>query len=71
MKKISPFLFICMIANIAFLASCSVNQAKIDNSLKKYFDSAKADGCFSLVNNQTGAVTVYNMKLDTQRFLLD
>ena len=69
MKKISPLLFICMIANIAFLASCSVNQAKIDNSLKKYFDSAKADGCFSLVNNQTGAVTVYNMKLDTQRFL--
>jgi len=54
---------------IVILNSCSVNQAKIDNSLKKYFDSAKADGCFSMVNNQTGAVTVYNMKLDTQRFL--
>ena len=62
-------LSISIIAVIIILSSCSVNQAKIDNSLKKYFDSAKVDGCFSLVNNQTGAVTVYNMKLDTQRFL--
>jgi beta-lactamase class D len=54
---------------VVILNSCSVNQAKIDTSLKKYFDSAKVDGCFSMVNNQTGAVTVYNMKLDTQRFL--
>jgi len=51
-----------------FFSSCSVNKAKIDNSLKKYFDSAKVDGCFSLFNNATGAVTVYNMKLDTHRF---
>ena len=58
-----------LISIIIINGSCSVNQAKIDNSLKKYFDSAKADGCFSMVNNQTGAVTVYNMKLDTQRFL--
>jgi len=54
---------------LLFISSCSVNQAKIDNSLKKYFDSVNVDGCFSMVNNQTGAVTVYNMKLDTQRFL--
>ena len=53
---------------VSFFCSCSANQAKIDNSLKKYFDSAEVDGCFSMVNNQTGAVTVYNMKLDTQRF---
>lgn len=63
------FLFISIIYLVFLLSSCSVNQAKIDNSLKKYFDSAKVDGCFSLVNNQTGAVTVYNMKLDTQRVL--
>jgi beta-lactamase class D len=50
------------------LSSCSVNKAKIDNSLKKYFDSAKVDGCFSMFNNANGEVTVYNMKLDTQRF---
>lgn len=49
--------------------SCSVNKAKIDNTIKKHFDSANVDGCFTMVNNQTGAVTVYNMKLDTQRFL--
>ncbi|MDB5198140.1 MAG: class beta-lactamase [Chitinophagaceae bacterium] len=68
MKKDSP-LSIILIACIIIITGCSVNQAKIDNSLKKYFDSAKVDGCFSMVNNQTGAVTVYNMKLDTQRFL--
>src|SRR5438128_9843600 len=54
---------------VIFFSSCSVNKAKIDNSLKKYFDSAKVDGCFSLFNNATGAVTVYNLTLDTQRFL--
>ncbi len=49
--------------------SCSVNKAKIDNSLKKYFDDNKVDGCFTLLNNADGKVTVYNMQLDTQRFL--
>ena len=48
--------------------SCSVNKAKIDNSLKKYFDENKVDGCFTMFNNTDGKVTVYNMKLDTQRF---
>ncbi|HEY8688292.1 MAG TPA: class D beta-lactamase [Chitinophagaceae bacterium] len=62
-------IIISILTIVVILNSCSVNQAKIDNSLKKYFDSAKVDGCFSMVNNQTGAVTVYNMKLDTQRFL--
>jgi beta-lactamase class D len=65
----NPLFFILIISVAVITASCSVNQAKIDNSLKKYFDSSKVDGCFSMVNNQTGAVTVYNMKLDTQRFL--
>ena len=66
--KMKHPLFIILIISV-IINSCSVNQAKIDNSLKKYFDSARVDGCFSMVNNQTGAVTVYNMKLDTQRFL--
>lgn len=51
------------------LLSCSVNNAKIDNSLKKYFDSANVDGCFSMYNNAQGQITVYNMKLDTLRTL--
>jgi beta-lactamase class D len=67
MKNNLSVIFIIFI--IFVHGSCSVNQAKIDNSLKKYFDSAKVDGCFSMVNNQTGEVSVYNMKLDTQRFL--
>ena len=50
-------------------ASCSVNQASIDNSLKKYFDEHKVEGCFSMINNASGKVTVYNMAFDTTRFL--
>ncbi|HET7115056.1 MAG TPA: penicillin-binding transpeptidase domain-containing protein [Hanamia sp.] len=49
------------------LGSCTVNRAKINNNLKKYFDSSNVDGCFSFLNNQLGDVTVYNMKLDTER----
>jgi len=49
------------------LSSCSVNHARVDNSLKKYFDSSNVEGSFSLLNNQMGTITVYNMKLDTQR----
>lgn len=48
--------------------SCTVNKAKIDNSLKKYFDENNVDGSFTLLNNTDGKVTVYNMQLDTQRF---
>ncbi len=48
--------------------SCSVNKAKTDDSLKKYFDENKVDGCFTMFNNADGKVTVYNMNLDTQRF---
>lgn len=50
-----------------FLSSCTPNHAKIDNSLKQYFDSANVEGCFALLNNQMGNITVYNMGLDTLR----
>ena len=50
-------------------ASCSVNKAKIDNNLKKYFDAKKVDGCFTMLNNSNGEITVYNMALDTVRAL--
>lgn len=49
-------------------SSCTVNKAKEDESLKKYFDENKVDGCFTMLNNQDGKVTVYNMKYDTMRF---
>lgn len=51
------------------LASCTLNKAKINNDLKKYFDSAHVDGSFTLLNNQSGSIAVYNMALDTTRFL--
>ncbi|MDQ2718847.1 MAG: class D beta-lactamase [Bacteroidota bacterium] len=61
----------CLLLSIFvfYFASCTLNKARINNNLKKYFDSAHVDGCFTLLNNQTGSVTVYNMKLDTQRVL--
>ncbi len=69
-KTFAPVTLFCsFFFYIILLSSCSVNKAKIDNSFKKYFDSAKVDGCFSLFNNAAGSVTVYNMKLDTQRVL--
>ena len=48
--------------------SCSVNKANIDDSIKKYFDENKVEGCFTMYNNKDGKVTVYNMQLDTMRF---
>ncbi|MEO7535565.1 MAG: penicillin-binding transpeptidase domain-containing protein, partial [Ferruginibacter sp.] len=63
-----PCYLLLLITYISF-NSCSVNSAKIDNSLKKYFDENKVDGCFTMLNNSDGKVTVYNIKLDTSRFL--
>lgn len=57
-----------LLATCFLLTSCSRNNAKIDNSLKKYFDENNVDGCFTLLNNASGEVTVYNMALDTLRF---
>jgi len=57
---ISYFLFLISIT------SCQ-SRAKIDDSLKKYFDENKVDGSFTMLNNKTGEITVYNMALDTQR----
>lgn len=67
MRKFPLFLLAGFTALTA-LFSCSVNKAKIDNDLKKYFDSANVQGCFTMLNNASGEVTVYNMTLDTQRF---
>ena len=50
-------------------SSCTVNKAKINDHLGRYFDSANVDGCFALWDNANGDITVYNMKLDTQRIL--
>jgi beta-lactamase class D len=47
---------------ILFAFSCSPDNIKKDNSLKKYFDENKVDGCFALMNNATGKFTVYNFE---------
>lgn len=43
------------------VTGCSLNSVKKDDSLKKYFDENKVEGCFALFNNGTGKVTVYNL----------
>ena len=54
--KILSFCF-----SLIILVSCSTNNVKKDNSLKKYFDENKVDGCFALLTNSTGKFTVYNL----------
>lgn len=51
------------------LFSACRNRAAINNDLKKYFDEHKVDGCFTMYDNSNGQVTVYNLGLDTSRFL--
>lgn len=62
-------LFNCLLfsAVVVLIGSCSVNKAKIDNNLKKYFDAKNVEGCFTMLNNADGSVLVYNMALDTMR----
>src|SRR5688572_10917669 len=59
-----------LLVTITFLSiiSCNVNKARVDNSLKKFFDEHKVDGCFTMLNNADGEILVYNMALDTTRF---
>lgn len=64
--RISIFLVILLTAGFT---SCNVNKAKIDNNLAKYFKAKNVDGCFTMLNNADGQVTVYNMAFDTLRTL--
>lgn len=43
------------------MASCSPNNVDVDNSLGKYFQQNKVEGCFALFNNGTGRFTIYNL----------
>jgi len=66
MKRI--VVYIANFLLIASLVSCSVNRAKVDNSLGKYFDENKVEGCFTMLDNSNGKVTVYNLNMDTIRY---
>jgi beta-lactamase class D len=46
---------------ILLLNACSPNNVKEDNSLKKFFDENKVEGCFALMDNGTGKFTIYNL----------
>jgi beta-lactamase class D len=61
--------FLFFISCSIFFISCSGNRANTDNSLKQYFDNYNVDGCFSMLNNRDGQITVYNLALDTTRTL--
>lgn len=51
----------CCLLLIAAFSSCSPNNVKKDNSLKKYFDENNTKGCFALKDNGTGKFTIYNL----------
>lgn len=64
-KLVSSFL---VALTTLFFFSCSVNKAKIDNELKKFYsDNPNTEGCFTMLDNATGEITVYNMAMDTLR----
>lgn len=65
MRKAITVLFVIAIS----ISSCSVNKAKIDDQLSRYFDNYNVEGCFALLNNADGKITVYNMGMDTMRYL--
>ncbi len=54
---------------LLFLCSCTQKKATIDNSIKKYFDEQHVEGCFTMMDNTSGEITVYNMAMDTTRVL--
>ncbi len=61
MPKFSTMRFIAGLCLLLVIASCSPNNVKEDESLKKYFDENKVTGCFALMNNGTGKFTIYNL----------
>jgi len=66
--RLGKLLYLAVFTSTIVFNACSVNKAKIDNDLKKYFDAKNVEGCFTMLNNSDGTVTVYNMTLDTMRF---
>ena len=67
MKQKSHYLLTAVVC--AALFSCTQKRAVIDNSIGKYFDDNKVTGCFTMLDNTSGEITVYNMEMDTTRFL--
>ncbi len=54
----------------SYLQSCSPNNVKEDNSLKKYFEENKVTGTFGLFDNGQGKFTIYNLSRFTDSIYL-
>lgn len=50
---------------ILFLFSCTVNNVKNADQLKKHFDEFRVDGTFAMYDNSRGQHMIYNLKRDT------
>jgi beta-lactamase class D len=53
--------FIASCIVFVLLQSCSPNNVKVDDSLKKYFDEYKVEGTFGIFDNTLGDFTIYNL----------
>jgi beta-lactamase class D len=51
----------CILIIASYLLSCSPNNVKVDNSIKKFFDDNNTAGTFALWNNATGGMTIYDL----------
>lgn len=63
MKKMdfrSLYMLSCL-SCLVLLFSCTGNNVIKDESLGKYFKENNVEGCFGLMNNGTGKITVYNL----------
>ncbi|GAC1417251.1 MAG: OXA-48 family carbapenem-hydrolyzing class D beta-lactamase OXA-54 [Flavisolibacter sp.] len=50
-----------LVATCSFLVTCSPNNVEIDNSLGNYFKQNQVEGCFALLNNNSGDFTIFNL----------
>lgn len=54
---------------ILCISSCSLNNVRNEDELKKYFDEYRVDGSFAMFDNSRGEHTIYNGKRDTTRYM--
>ncbi|MGZ5134968.1 MAG: hypothetical protein ACXWCG_07455, partial [Flavitalea sp.] len=54
-QRLRPILLLLV---VTMLASCTSNDVKENNSLKKYFDENNVDGCFGMFDNGHGIFTL-------------
>ena len=59
--------FLVLLVSIFSFQACSVHKANVDDSLERFFKEAAVTGTFTMLNNATGEITVYNMAQDTIR----